>query len=449
MSSTIAGIATAQGEGGIAIVRISGDKAVALFEKVFVSPQKKSPYQDHLLMYGHLMDGSEAVDEVMGVVMLAPHTYTREDVCELHTHGGYLAAAKAMKLLISLGAEPAQPGEFTRRAFVNGRIDLMQAEAVMGVIASRSEAALRSEERLLRGGQSAFIREAQEKLCALLAGLEAHIDYPDEIPLEEAEEGLETGLNSLCAKLERAVDIHSARLIREGLHVAVFGRPNAGKSTLFNALLGEDKAIVTPVPGTTRDVLEGSFPLEGFIVHLQDTAGLRETSDMVERIGVERARQSVSMADAGLLMIDASSPLIEEDIALFRQELPKNCAVLLNKQDRETCVTVEDIHSLTQIRDIFPISAKEQKGLGAVREYLKGLLKLSGEELLTHERHMSIVREVIDRLHQAQRILQGNEPVDLVAIDLHEALYLLGRVTGESVDEALLDDIFSRFCVGK
>ena len=434
MSDPIVGIATAAGEGGIAIVRISGDGAADLFQQVFrPAGKRRPPYESHRLMYGHAVDGAEMIDECMGVVMYAPHTYTREDVCELHTHGGRVAAALVMKALIRLGARPAEAGEFTRRAFMNGRIDLSQAEAVMGVISAQSAAALR----------------AQEDLTRLLAGLEAHIDYPDEIDEAEALDGLTGGLNALILRLESAVDERGARILREGLRVALCGRPNAGKSTLFNAFLGEDRAIVTSIPGTTRDVLEESFPLDGVNVILSDTAGLRESDDEVERIGVERARKALNRADAALLLVDASHALSPEDEALLRQPIPCPCAILLNKQDAGETVRPTDLASLAAGRPIFPISALTGEGLTPVRDFLRGFLSQPNQWQLVQERHMALARQATDRLRQAQSSLDVGAPLDLAAIDLHEALYLLGRITGDSVDEQLLDDIFSRFCVGK
>ena len=238
MEDTIVGIATAAGEGGVAIVRVSGPEAVRLFEQAFRPRGARPPYESHRLMVGHAMDETGPIDEAMGVVMYAPRSYTREDVCEIHTHGGSAAASLVMRRLVRLGARPAEAGEFTRRAFMNGRIDLMQAEAVMGVISARSAAALRAGERQLEGGQSRFIRKAQEDLTALLSGLEAHIDYPDEIDEDEALAGLREGLDKLIAQLDGAIDERGARIVRDGLRVALCGRPNAGKSTLFNALLG-------------------------------------------------------------------------------------------------------------------------------------------------------------------------------------------------------------------
>ncbi len=448
MTDTIVGIATAQGEGGVAIVRISGEEAAQLLSQVFRSGRHQQPYESHRLMYGHVVDGDEVVDECMAVYMAAPRTYTREDVCEIHTHGGSTAAALTMKLIIRAGARPADAGEFTRRAFINGRIDLSQAEAVMGVITAQSQAALKAEQMQLSGGQSRFIRQAQEQLTTLLAGLEAHIDYPDEIDEEEAVAGLTEGLDSLIASLNAAIDERSARIVREGLRVALCGRPNAGKSTLFNALLGEEKAIVTAIPGTTRDVLEGSFTLGGCRVLVSDTAGLRESEDVVEQIGVERARKAMQEADAALLVVDASQPLTREDVELMQAPFSCPCATLLNKQDAAV-VTPAEAEALGAPSPILCLSAKSGDGLETVKDYLRSQLRTPQQLLLTHERHMAVARQALERLETARSTLAAGQPADFAAVDLHEALYLLGRITGESVDEKLLDDIFSRFCVGK
>ena len=450
MRDTIAGIATASGEGGVAIVRISGERAVALFTEVFRASRRTPPYESHRLMYGHVTDrDGSPVDEAMGVVMLAPHTYTREDVCELHTHGGYAAAQTALRLLVSLGARPAEAGEFTRRAFMNGRIDLAQAEAVMGVIGARSQAALKAEQALLGGGASRFIGQAQNRLIALIAGVEAHIDYPDEIDEREATAELRAGVSELIATLNGAVDERGARILRQGLRVALCGRPNAGKSTLFNALLGEERAIVTDVPGTTRDVLEGVLTLNGLNITLMDTAGLRESEDTVERIGVARARDAVATADAALLLVDASAPLCEDDCALLTQAMPCPCAVLLSKEDALPALTPEAVEGVTAHRPVIAVSAKTGLGLAQVRDFLASQAKLPAENALTHERHLAAARGATERLAQALRALEDGLPLDIAAVDLREALWMLGRITGESVDDRLLDEIFASFCVGK
>lgn len=450
MRDTIVGVATAPGEGGVAIVRISGEQAIPLFTRVFRAARWKPPFEDHRLMFGHVIgiDGT-IVDEAMGVVMKAPATYTREDVCELHTHGGDAAAAAAVRLLCELGARPAEAGEFTRRAFLNGRIDLTQAEAVMGVISARSVAALRSEQAMLAGGASRFIAGAQEKLLGLIAGVEAHLDYPEEIDETEATAGLRAGLSELTAELRQAADERGARILREGLRVALYGSPNAGKSTLFNRLLGEERAIVTDIPGTTRDVLEGSFTVEGLNVLLMDTAGLRDSGDSVERIGVERARAAVSRADAGLLLIDATQPLTDMERALLTQEIPCPYAVLLNKEDAAPTVTVEQVAAFAGQTPILTISAQTGQGLDAVRAFLAAQARLPREGMLTHERHIAAVRDTIARLTQAEAALEQELPLDIAAVDLREALWTLGRITGESVDDHLLDEIFANFCVGK
>ena len=450
MPDTIAGVATALGEGGIAIVRISGEQAVTVFAAVFHTPKYAAPYPDHLLMHGTVQDGDgSTIDEAMGVVMYAPHSYTREDVCELHIHGGYATASRVMVCLASHGARPAEPGEFTRRAFMNGRIDLAQAEAVMGIIGARSQAALKSQEALLAGGASSFIRDAQNRLLQLIAGVEAYIDYPDEIDEYEATSTLLEGLDTLSGTLRDAADERSARILRHGLRVALYGSPNTGKSTLFNALLSEERAIVTDIPGTTRDVLEGSFSLNGFQVTLLDTAGIRESQDVVERIGVQRTRQVIENADVALLMIDATKPLDSEERHLLTADMQCPCAVLVNKEDKPPVITVAQISAETNHAPVLSISAMNGTGIPQVLSYLETFLLKPREDMLTHQRHMTLAREAAEKLTQASASLRDGALLDLVAVDLREALWLLGRITGESVDDKLLDEIFSTFCVGK
>ncbi len=446
MADTIVGMATATGAGGIAIVRVSGENAETLFNTIFHPITKKPPFESHRLMFGHVMDGETLIDQAMGVLMRAPNSYTREDVCEIHTHGGSVAATLTVKLLLKLGAQTAQAGEFTKRAFMNGRIDLAQAEAVMGVIHAQSTAALKAEQRQLAGGQSKFITDVQMQVLSLLSGMEAHIDYPDEIDETEAMQGLKEGIASLYETLSNAIDERSARIVREGLHIALCGAPNAGKSTLFNALLGEDRAIVTNIPGTTRDVLQGSFSLDGVRVVLMDTAGLRDSDDEVEQIGIERAKQTISQCDVALILIDGTVDVTSESIDLLSMPMHCPCAVIQTKQD-ESDLTA-DLTALTK-HPIFPISALTGQGMDALLDFLRTFATLPQTTMLTHERHMALAREVLAHLSHVQALLKNDEPLELATVDLHEALYLLGRITGESVDEKLLDEIFSRFCVGK
>ncbi len=359
MADTIVGMATATGAGGIAIVRVSGENAETLFNTIFHPLTKKPPFESHRLMFGHVMDGETLIDQAMGVLMRAPNSYTREDVCEIHTHGGSVAATLTVKLLLKLGAQSAQAGEFTKRAFMNGRIDLAQAEAVMGVIHAQSTAALKAEQRQLAGGQSKFITDVQMQVLALLSGMEAHIDYPDEIDEIEAMQGLKEGIASIHETLDKAIDERSARIVREGLHIALCGAPNAGKSTLFNALLGEDRAIVTNIPGTTRDVLQGSFSLDGVRVVLMDTAGLRDSDDEVEQIGIERAKQTISQCDVALILIDGTVDVTPESVALLSMPMHCPCAVIQTKQDESDLIA--DLSTLTK-HPIFPFPLSQVRG---------------------------------------------------------------------------------------
>ncbi len=448
---TIAGIATAMGDGGIAVVRLSGDGAMDIFAKVFRTNRYSAPFPDHLLMHGIIADAQgNTVDEAMGVAMFAPRTYTREDVCELHTHGGYAAATIVMNLLLRHGARPAEPGEFTRRAFLNGRIDLAQAEAVMGIIRARSQAALKSQEMLLSGGASRFLQETQDQLIHLIAGVEAYIDYPDEIEEAEATASLFDGLRALETKLRRAADERNARILRSGLRVAIYGSPNAGKSTLFNLLLNEERAIVTEIPGTTRDVLEGVFSLNGFQVVLLDTAGIRESLDVVEQIGVKRAMNAIENTDVALLLIDATKPLDTDEKRLLTMDMKCPFAVLLNKEDMKfSAVTAEQIAAYGIRNDVYSISAINGTGIDQVLTYLSQFLIRPTDDVLTHQRHTALALQAADKMAQALQSIREKTQLDLVAVDLREALWLLGRITGESVDDKLLDEIFATFCVGK
>ncbi len=318
MSDTIAAIATAPGQGGIAIVRVSGDKAEDILRRIFRPVGGKHPLPTHLLTYGYIVEDEERIDECMAVIMRAPKSYTREDVVEFQLHGGGCVAQKVLALCLSSGARLAQPGEFTRRAFLNGRIDLSQAEAVMDLIAAQGEQSRKAAMRQLTGGASSFIRKAADELYAIQAGVAACIDYPEEISEEEAASDLAPRIAHLAKTLTDACDERAARLLQSGLRVALCGQPNVGKSSLLNALLGEEKAIVTAIPGTTRDLVEGTLMLSGSVIHLTDTAGLHDTDDPVERIGVDRARRALADADVVLLVLDMSRPLSAEDESLLR-----------------------------------------------------------------------------------------------------------------------------------
>ncbi|MBQ9196071.1 MAG: tRNA uridine-5-carboxymethylaminomethyl(34) synthesis GTPase MnmE, partial [Clostridia bacterium] len=437
---TIAALATPPGQGGIAIVRVSGEAARTCFERLF-RPAGKQTMESHRLLFGHVYDGrGQMIDECMGVLMLAPRSYTREDVAEFQLHGGEQVASQVLSALYDLGVRPAEPGEFTRRAFLNGRIDLSRAEAVMRLIAAQGEQASRAALRQLTGGVSAFVGDIQGQVTALTAGVAAALDYPEEIDEEEAAGDIAPKARFLAEKLTEACDERAARLLEIGFEAALCGRPNVGKSSLLNCLLCEERAIVTDIPGTTRDVVRGSVTLSGMRVNLSDTAGIREQAETVEAIGVERARQAMQSADLVLLVLDGSCPLTPEDEALLRdtEALPR--LIVLNKAD---------CGAAFELPDAIRVSAQTGQGLDMLRGLLADRARVRGDMPLTSARHMRLARQAAEQLRSAAEALESGLALDLAAIDLHAALDTLGGITGERVDEKLLDSVFSQFCVGK
>ena len=442
-NDTIAAIATPPGEGGIGIVRISGPEAETILEQVFRrAGDRGTPWESHRMYYGTLTDGDTPVDEGMAVLMRSPRSYTREDVAELQIHGGGFVLRRAMELCLARGARLAEAGEFTRRAFLNGRIDLSRAEAVMSLIAARGEQEHRAALREMRGGVTAFVRGAADRLYEIQAGLAACVDYPEEISEEEGAAEMIPRLESLIRTLREALQERSSRLLRQGLRVTLAGRPNVGKSSLLNALLGEEKAIVTAIPGTTRDLVSGEMSLDGIRVLLTDTAGLRETADEVERIGVERSRGAVADADAVLLVLDGSEPLHPEDQALM-DSLPEEAAIVVNKRDLPLRLALPRTD-----RSVIVCSAKEPESLEEIRRWLRRFTEISDRVEVTQPRHLDAIRRAIGFLESALETAKTLPP-DLAATDLQSAQSALGEITGDRVDEKLLDRIFADFCVGK
>lgn len=448
-NDTIAAIATAPGEGGVSIVRMSGAKAEQILCEIFVPARKNAfPLPTHLLTYGHVKDRSETVDECMAVLMRAPRSYTREDVCELQLHGGFYTATRVLKLCLDHGARLAEGGEFTRRAFLNGRIDLSQAEAVMELIASRGAQAHQAAMRQLEGGASTFIRAAADELYGIQAGAAACIDYPEEISEEEAASDLLPRVRALAQTLEDACDERSARLLRQGLTVALCGRPNVGKSSLLNALLGEDRAIVTSVPGTTRDTVEGEMTLNGCVIHLLDTAGLHDTDDPVEALGIERTSRAMRDADCVLLVLDGSAALTDAEKELLHSLQNKTALIVLNKSDLPSVIDADALRQLLPQTDVLAVSARDAASLSPLKAALSALARVSDHLALTQPRHLEAARRAALHLRQAADTLQS-ETVDLCAIDLAAAQSALSEITGDQVEEKLLDAVFSQFCVGK
>ncbi len=442
-TDTIAAISTPPGEGGIGIIRLSGPAAERILERVFRRPGgDAAPWESHRMYYGFLRAGEETVDEGMAVLMRAPRSYTREDVAELQLHAGSYILQRALEICLEQGARLAEPGEFTRRAFLNGRIDLSRAEAVMSLISARGEQEHRAAVREMRGGVTAFVRAAADRLYEIQAGLAACVDYPEEISEEEGAAEMIPRLESLIRQIREGIQERSSRLLHQGLRVALAGRPNVGKSSLLNALLGEERAIVTSVPGTTRDPVTGEMTLDGVRVRLTDTAGVRETRDEVERIGVERTRKAMEEADAVLLVLDGSMPLQAEDRELMAR-LPENGAWVVSKGDLPQRLELPETD-----RTVLRCSALQPESLEGIRAYLRRFTALSDQMAVTQPRHLDALRRAAGFLESALETVRTMPP-DLAATDLQAAQAALGEITGDQADERLLDTVFERFCVGK
>ncbi len=439
---TIAAIATASGEGGIAIVRISGPGAEEILKGAF-RPAGPGPMEDHALRYGRLISASgEVLDECMAVLMKAPRTYTRQDVGEIHCHGGRAAARTALARVLELGARPAGSGEFTLRAFLNGRIDLSQAEAVMGLIGASSQAAARMSVRQIEGGVTRFVHSAREQLTGLLSEIEAANDFPEEIDSEVTAGQVAARCRALSREIAGRCDERGARMVRNGVRVALCGRPNVGKSSLLNALLGVNRAIVTDVPGTTRDVLTERLTLSGLLLEVSDTAGQRDTQDAIERMGVERARQEEERADVVLLLLDGSAPLTAEDEALLSR-VDGRTLLVRSKCDLAQAPWADE--------RAIPVSCRTRQGLDALSQ---ALVRRAGageldEDMLVVERHLGCARRAREAIDRAAGAIESGLPLDAAAVDLWEARFALGEITGEDASEEVISDIFSRFCVGK
>lgn len=455
--TTIAAIATAPGEGGIGIIRLSGVSASEIADKIFHTGKIKTFKEavPRMMYFGHVTDGEKRIDEGLAVYMKAPHSYTGEDVVEIQIHGSAEALRKTLSLALRSGAVPAMRGEFTKRAFLNGRLDLAQAEAVMDIVSAKGEAALTQAESHLSGALSGFVHEVMEELKDLITKLEVTIDYPEEdledLTMEEIRDALEKIDKSLSALLKRSEE---GRIIREGLRTAIIGRPNAGKSSLLNALLQEERAIVTDVPGTTRDTIEEAVRISGVSLLLMDTAGLRETDNKVEQIGIERARASMEKADLILAVIDGSSPLDEEDKTILHSLGGKKAIVILNKYDLTPDVKAEDIWEIAGHVPVVSLSARYGSGMDELRDELRKITEKQDADagrvlFLTNLRHVELVRKALDNVLRARASVREGLQADFIVIDLTEAWKTMGEITGDTMDDELIHSIFSRFCVGK
>ncbi len=454
---TIAAIATPPGEGAISIVRLSGDDAVTLADQVFKG-KDLTKVSSHTINYGHFIDPKtrEIIDEVMVSVLRAPKTFTREDTVEINCHGGIVPTNKILQVLLTNGARLAEPGEFTKRAFLHGRIDLAQAESVMDLIRAKTDRSMKAALNQLDGELSQLIRNLRQEILDVLAQVEVNIDYPEYDDVEEMTSKLlrEKALD-VCAKIEQLlVTARQGKILREGLATVLVGRPNVGKSSLLNHLLHEDKAIVTDIAGTTRDVIEEYVNVLGVPLKLVDTAGIRETDDRVEKIGVERSRQALDRSDLVILLLNASEPLTTEDIELLQLTQDKKRIIVLNKMDLEPKLDLNELYQYVDKAEVLKTSILKNEGIRELEEHIAtlfygGIENSQTTVLVTNARHIALLEQAKAALEAVLTGLEQELPVDLVQIDMTRAWELLGEITGDSYQDELLDQLFSQFCLGK
>ncbi|MEY8583803.1 tRNA uridine-5-carboxymethylaminomethyl(34) synthesis GTPase MnmE [Ligilactobacillus animalis] len=454
---TIAAIATPPGEGAISIVRLSGDDAVTIANQVFKG-KDLTKVSSHTINYGHFIDPKtrEIIDEVMVSVLRAPKTFTREDTIEINCHGGIVPTNKILQVLLTNGARLAEPGEFTKRAFLHGRIDLAQAESVMDLIRAKTDRSMKAALNQLDGNLSQLIKNLRQEILDVLAQVEVNIDYPEYDDVEEMTSKLlrEKAID-VRAKIEQLlVTARQGKILREGLATALVGRPNVGKSSLLNHLLHEDKAIVTDIAGTTRDVIEEYVNVRGVPLKLVDTAGIRETDDMVEKIGVERSRQAIDRSDLVMLLLNASEPLTTEDIELLQLTQAKKRIIVLNKMDLEPKLDLNELYQYVDKAEVLKTSVLKNEGISELEEHIAALFYGGIENsqttvLVTNARHIALLEQAEAALESVLTGLDQELPVDLVQIDMTRAWELLGEITGDSYQDELLDQLFSQFCLGK
>ena len=456
-SDTIAAIATAMSPAGIGIVRISGDDALNIIDKIYRSPSNKkviSACPSHTIHYGYICDGEEIIDEVMILFMKAPNTYTRENTVEIDCHGGVFVVKRVLETVLKYGARPAEPGEFTKRAFLNGRIDLTQAESVIDIINSKNQFALSSSINQLKGSVQKDIKKIREKIIHEIAFIESALDDPEHISLEGYPEKLKKIVEQNAFEIKKLLDSSdNGRVLKEGINTVIIGKPNAGKSSLLNALVGTDRAIVTDIAGTTRDVLEEQIYLHGITLNIMDTAGIRDTEDVVEKIGVTKAKDFAKNADLIIYVVDASTPLDESDREIISLLEDKKAIILLNKSDLDTVTFEEDVRKLIN-KTIISISAKENIGITELEEtirdmFLNGEVTFNDEVYITNIRHKNSLQEALSGLHLVVQSIEDDMPEDFYSIDLMNAYQALGNIIGESVEDDLVEEIFSKFCMGK
>ena len=459
-TETIAAIASAMTNSGIGIIRISGEDAFDVIDKIY-RPQKGnkllSQCKSHTIHYGHIYDEDEIIDEVMVLLMRAPNSYTREDTVEIDCHGGTLVMRRILEVVLKNGARPAEPGEFTKRAFLNGRIDLSQAESVMDVISSKNDFALKSSMQQLNGALTEKIKEIRGKIIHEIAFIESALDDPEHISIDGYGENLLIVIEELMQKMNQMIaSSENGSLLKEGINTVIVGKPNAGKSSLLNALVGRERAIVTDIAGTTRDVLEEQINLNGITLNIMDTAGIRSTEDVVEKIGVDKALSLVDKADFIIYVVDTSTSLDENDEKIIGAIRKKKAIILLNKSDLTQVTGEDEIKEKLSGADhkMIAISAKENFGIDVLEEtitemFFHGTISFNDEVYITNIRHKNALIQAVESLKLVKQSVENGMPEDFYSIDLMNAYEELGTIIGESVEDDLVNEIFSKFCMGK
>lgn len=457
IDDTIAAIATAPGEGGIGIIRISGEKSLQVAQSIFKSKSGKmiKDYNARTLIYGTVVDNEKVIDEVLVAYMKGPNSYTAEDVIEINCHGGFISVKKILELILSKGVRLAKAGEFTKRAFLNGRIDLSQAEAIIDVIKSKTDMAHEVAQSQLEGSLAKKIKDLRMNVTEVLAHLEVSIDFAEEDVEEITYQTLEEKALELRNEIKKLYDTaESGKILRDGLKTVIVGKPNVGKSSLLNSILGENRAIVTDIAGTTRDVIEEFVNIKGIPLKIVDTAGIRETEDVVEKIGVEKSRESFSTADLVIMVLDASRKLSEEDMEILESLKNKKTIVLLNKMDLEPQIELEKIEEFVNSEDIIKISALKHQGIEELQDKIEamvyhGSVKNSSNLMITNSRHKDALFKAYESINDAISAIEQRMPYDFIEVDFKNIWDYLGYINGDTVREDLLDTIFANFCIGK
>ena len=457
ITDTIAAISSAAGNSGIGIIRVSGDEAIEVVDKIFRPANKNKKLanvESHTVHYGHIMDGDKTLDQVLVIVMKNPHSYTGEDTVEIDCHGGMLILKKVLDLVLKNGARTAEPGEFTKRAFLNGRIDLSQAEAVMDLINSKNDFALNSSIEQLKGGVSDAIKDIRKDIIYHIAYIESALDDPEHISLDGYDEEITEMLNENINNISKLVNsFDNGRIMKEGIKTVILGKPNAGKSSLLNLMLGEDRAIVTDIEGTTRDTLEENINFNGLSLKIIDTAGIRDTEDLVERIGVNKAKEIAKEGDLIIYVVDGSRELDDNDREIIKLINDKQAIILVNKSDMDTVINIDELKKDSN-RDVILFSAKNGEGMDQLEEEIRnmfysGKVTYNDQVYITNARHKEALENALESLKQVKNSVDAGMPEDFYSIDLMDAYTDLGLIIGESVEDDLVNEIFSKFCMGK